>query len=716
LDQPRVTLDLQKQDIKRSIGDNRSSKVAHARAGVAVSEQVIQEGLLDDVPLVDLVVAALCASGATRLELLHQGGSRAFTFADKKLTLVEATGDAQSLVTMLLKRKQLNASDSESLLNEAQTTGEHIIEVIARNASITHSTLARECGLWATLLLVQSMGWEAGKYRVLSVGRADPLAGIHLEVHVAAALIKGIYKRMDIGEIELMIRPYSDSLPTLVPSAPFSTSELDLDDAQLSFVNSIDGRRNIEEMLRFSALSSQDTQRMLYALHRLGCVSFEEESLDSDPASDSSVRHLQQSPEPDSSPVDFSSIRFNRGVTSGKRSATFHSASPHSKESVTSHGSGPIHVEVGLAPTSTATGSENPQAAPRETTLSGLFDDLDMELGPTQTPQRQPDFRAGSAADTHRSGDGSADQSDLPPSGAGPVISPEDWKRLSSKEKGRVRQLRSELDRLNGANYFGYFSVTHESPEAVLKKAYFKAAKRYHPDALLDDSDTYRQLAEALFAKFSEAWETLSDVELRDKYVRKHIHGEKDENDLAMEQVQRVLDAEGSFKNGLRLLNAGKMQDALRHFKRAHEDYTEEGEYLAYYSFTLFRATRSSDPARANEALEMLASAIELSPNAVKPYHLMGKAQLLQGDGAAAKRYLRKVLKANADDTEALRDYRRADALGKGRGGRSQGGNTRGKKAGGFFSRFSRKKGVAPPLRKSEEEVFLENLDLDQEL
>ena len=50
------------------------------------------------------------------------------------------------------------------------------------------------------------------------------------------------------------------------------------------------------------------------------------------------------------------------------------------------------------------------------------------------------------------------------------------------------------------------------------------------------------------------------------------------------------------------------------------------------------------------------------------------------------------------------------------RGGRSQGGNTRGKKAGGFFSRFSRKKGVAPPSRKSEEEVFLENLDLDQEL
>jgi curved DNA-binding protein CbpA len=273
----------------------------------------------------------------------------------------------------------------------------------------------------------------------------------------------------------------------------------------------------------------------------------------------------------------------------------------------------------------------------------------------------------------------------------------------------------TELNRLEKSDYFQFFAGTHESTDASIKKAFFGAAKRYHPDALLDDSDVYRSLAEVLFSEFSEAWETLSDPELRDRYTRKHIFGEKDENDIAMEQVQRVLDAEASFKNGLRLLNAGKVHDALRHFKRAHDDYAEEGEYLAYYAFTLFRATRPSDPARADEALGMMKEAVALAPNALKPYHLLGKAHLLKGDGKEAKRYLRKVLKTKPDDADALRDYRRADALEGGGESSGKGRAANSKKMGGFFSRFGRKKRVSP-MRKSEEELFLDNLDLDREL
>ena len=54
------------------------------------------------------------------------------------------------------------------------------------------------------------------------------------------------------------------------------------------------------------------------------------------------------------------------------------------------------------------------------------------------------------------------------------------------------------------------------------------------------------------------------------------------------------------------------------------------------------------------------------SSEATKPPHLVGKAYLAAGDADMAKMWLRKTLKMNADNPEAVRDYRKADNMSKG--------------------------------------------------
>jgi len=254
-----------------------------------------------------------------------------------------------------------------------------------------------------------------------------------------------------------------------------------------------------------------------------------------------------------------------------------------------------------------------------------------------------------------------------PPVGPWVEITDEEWARLTTNDKERTEVLAREMQAMESAeHWFAWFDLSPESPASALKKAYFQMARRYHPDALTDEPEVYSRVATSLFEMVSEAYEVLSDDEAREKYINKHILGLKDEDDLAMEQVQQVLAAEAAFKAGMTVLNNGKVTEALQHFKKAVDGYPEEAEYVAYYGYTLFRANQNANSSRAAEGMELIRKSIELKEMAPKPYHLLGKVYLMSGDPKAARKWLRKSLKLQPDNPEAVRDYRRAEAMSKG--------------------------------------------------
>lgn len=415
--------------------------------------------------------------------------------------------------------------------------------------------------------------------------------------------------------------------------------------------------------------------------------------------------------------VDFSSIRF-RGDSSGEertRSGTSHSSSEITRETFSGTRDGATQVEVaqGEAPVAEPFERSQPDGADIGGEADAILAEIRGARDETTASGRKRRVSAPRAGASERnwaledeSAEGGAVPDEAPESQihldpGGPPVGPwteitdDEWAVLTTADKDRIDSLAQEMLRMEMAeHWFEWFDLSHDSPPAALKKAYFKMARRYHPDALGDEPELYSRIATALFAKVSEAYEVLSDESGREKYINKQIHGLKDEDELAMEKVQQILTAESAFKAGLTVLNNGKVTEALQHFKKAVDGYPEEAEYAAYYGYTLFRANQGADSERAAEGMEIIEKAIKLKEMAPKPYHLLGKAHLLAGDASAARKWLRKSLKLLPDNPEAVRDYRRAESMAKGRPAKAAGGSEGKEKGGltGFFGRFRKEK------------------------
>jgi len=171
-----------------------------------------------------------------------------------------------------------------------------------------------------------------------------------------------------------------------------------------------------------------------------------------------------------------------------------------------------------------------------------------------------------------------------------------------SEESPKATALREEiqalLSQLVALDHYSALGLEEDAGPAQIKKAYFKAAKKYHPDALarlgLDD---LRDDAAQVFARIAEAFETLSDTDKKAAYDA----GGSDEPEI---DTARLAQAETSFRKGEILVKMGNFEGALEYLAPAVELWPEEPAYQAGLGWALYKQPKS-DIASASEHLEI---------------------------------------------------------------------------------------------------------------
>lgn len=107
---------------------------------------------------------------------------------------------------------------------------------------------------------------------------------------------------------------------------------------------------------------------------------------------------------------------------------------------------------------------------------------------------------------------------------------------LSLNMRRDVMGMRLHVDQ---ANFYQMLGVPPRADRANLRKAYFDLSRKYHPDSYYGkDLGRYRPMMELIFAKLSEAYETLSRKKRRamyDEYIAEQISAYEMERSLAAE-------------------------------------------------------------------------------------------------------------------------------------------------------------------------------------
>jgi tetratricopeptide (TPR) repeat protein len=203
----------------------------------------------------------------------------------------------------------------------------------------------------------------------------------------------------------------------------------------------------------------------------------------------------------------------------------------------------------------------------------------------------------------------------------------------SRKPPRAAEELRREIVELHASmgsrHHYELLGLAPGASLEELKRAYFAAAKRFHPDALgrLGLSEL-RSQAEEVFARIAEAYEVLSNEERRRDYDR-GLAGEAQDTDAA-----RIAQAEALYRKAEVLLRAGNFAGALEFLGPAVQLWPDECDYQSALGWTLYKK-RPSDPKAARSHLER---AVALDASDAVAHFRLGLVLRALGETKAADR------------------------------------------------------------------------------
>lgn len=216
-------------------------------------------------------------------------------------------------------------------------------------------------------------------------------------------------------------------------------------------------------------------------------------------------------------------------------------------------------------------------------------------------------------------------------------------------------QLREMIEQMHGnfesLGYYGVLGVKDHASLSEIKSAYYRAAKRFHPDMHFRQADeSMKGKLSSIFSYVHEAYSTLSTPHKRAEYDRLLKAGT-----LKLTTAQDR--ARASFEEGKSLLRSHDYRNAELLFGQATYFDGSNSEYHYYYGLSLLRQHQMEKAAKAIEA------ALRLEPLNAMYLSELGFVYLDLGFPQRAGGLFTKALRRSPDHERSLEGLRKVDQL-----------------------------------------------------
>jgi hypothetical protein len=215
------------------------------------------------------------------------------------------------------------------------------------------------------------------------------------------------------------------------------------------------------------------------------------------------------------------------------------------------------------------------------------------------------------------------------------------------------------LRRFQDIHILDLYQVLDVAPVAtpeVVRRSYYALARRLHPDTFRRED--LKPKAEKVFGRITEAYATLSQQALREKY-------DQERQVRTSHQDDKSSDAAGvarmNFRQGREHFEHGHLSEALSFLQNACQQDPSRGEYFEYLGMV-----QATNPRLRKQAEENLLKAIQISPMSASAYAHLG--QLYERTGAVdrAREMYRQALQWDPTNDVALKGVEDAGSNRKG--------------------------------------------------
>jgi tetratricopeptide (TPR) repeat protein len=197
---------------------------------------------------------------------------------------------------------------------------------------------------------------------------------------------------------------------------------------------------------------------------------------------------------------------------------------------------------------------------------------------------------------------------------------------------------------LDKESYFAVLGLPEAAPPEAVRAAFFRLAKIWHPDRLPAELEAAREEARAIYDQMVLAHRTLTNADLRSRYVATRRPTLKKRRDQLMRDVELAIERHDYL-------------DAEAQARTLCESDPDDAVSLALLGWAVaWAADGPEDALRAS--LRMLERAIALDRECDRAYVYRGLIHRRLGDAEAAYRDFARALQINPRNTVAEREVR----------------------------------------------------------
>ena len=231
-------------------------------------------------------------------------------------------------------------------------------------------------------------------------------------------------------------------------------------------------------------------------------------------------------------------------------------------------------------------------------------------------------------------------------------VRPNEMERKLDEDLEEVIRFHQNLE---GLNYYQILNVSSSSNLQELKKAYFRLARKFHPDLYPRNlpKDIRQKIAD-VFDVITKAFRTLSDPAKKEEYDQKLESPEY----LDGKEVERR--AEVKFRQAKTLYNQARYEEAYALLREATRLIKNKAKYFLLTGMTLAKLPHYAKEAEAN-----FIKAIKLEPWNPEIYVALGLLYKTEGLHIRAKKQFHKALALDPEHKVAKKEWEELEGLAK---------------------------------------------------